>query len=101
MALKIIIRPLAEEDLDDAICWYNKKKEILGEEFLLEFVETLKIVSLHPLVFRKRYKQARAFGLKRFPYKIYYLVDDYALHVLAVIHQKRNPKVWKRRIRRS
>ena len=64
MALKIIIRPLAEEDLDDAICWYNKKKEILGEEFLLEFVETLKIVSLHPLVFRKRYKQARAFGVK-------------------------------------
>ncbi len=54
MALKIVIRPLAEEDLDEAIFWYNEQKEKLGEEFLFEFRDTLKVVSLNPLAFRKR-----------------------------------------------
>jgi len=71
MAIKIIIRPFAEEDLDDAIFWYNQQQENLGEAFLLEVREVLTIVSLYPFAFRKRYKQVRSFGLKRFPYKIY------------------------------
>jgi plasmid stabilization system protein ParE len=100
MALKVIIRPLAEEDIDDAIFWYNKQKESLGEEFLFEFLKALKVVIINPFSFRRRYKQVRAFSLKKFPYKVFYLVDELAIHVLAVMHQKRNPKIWKRRVRK-
>src|SRR5688572_2758641 len=92
MALKIVIRPLAETDLDDAISWHNEQKENLWERFLFEFREILTILSFHPYAFRKRYKHVRAFGLKRFPYKIYYLIDGSTIHVLAVIHQKRSSK---------
>lgn len=98
MVLKIDISPLAEEDIDQAVYWYNGQRENLGEEFFLELMETLRIVSLHPFAFRVRHKQARAFSLKRFPYKVYYLVSRHSLYVLAVIHQKRSSKIWKARI---
>lgn len=97
MALNIVIKPLAELDLEEAVQWHEEQKEKLGEEFLFEFRDALRIVARSPLGFRKRLKNIRAFVLKRFQYNVYYIVTDETLFVIAVIHQKRNPKIWKKR----
>ena len=97
MALNIVIKPLAELDLEEAIQWHEEQKEKLGEEFLFEFRDALRAVVLSPLGFSKRINNVRAFGLKRFHYNVYYIVTDTTLFVIAVIHQKRNPKIWKKR----
>jgi toxin ParE1/3/4 len=97
MVLRIIVRPLAELDLDLAVQWYVLENEKLGEQFLDEFRVAVLAVSKTPLGFQKRLKSVRAFALKRFPYNVYYLLEKDTLIVIAILHQKRNPKLWKKR----
>ncbi len=98
MALKIIIKPLAEQDIDDAIKWYEEQEENVGEKFLIAFKETLLIVSQNPHSFRKRYKDIRSFSLRKFPFSIFYIFENDTVFVVAVVHQKRNPTIWKKRL---
>lgn len=97
MALKIIIKPLAEIDLETTVKWYVLENEKSGEDFLFEFRDAIRAVSHTPLGFQKRYKSVRAFALKRFPYNVYYILEKDALFIIAILHQKRNPKIWKKR----
>jgi plasmid stabilization system protein ParE len=97
MALRIIIRPLAEEDLSSAVKWYILESEKLAAAFLFEFNDAVNIVSRVPLGFQKKYKTVRAFALKKFPYNVYYIVNKNTMYIVAVLHQKRNPKLLKKR----
>jgi toxin ParE1/3/4 len=97
MALKIIIKPSAEEDLDVVVKWYHLENEKLAAAFLFEFKDAVSVVSLAPLGFQKRHKNIRAFSLKKFPYNIYYIVDNNTMFIIAILHQKRNPKLWRKR----
>ncbi len=97
MALNIVIKPLAELDLEEAVEWHEEQKEKLGEEFLFEFRDAIRIVARSPFGFRKRLKSIRAFALKKFHYNVYYIITPETLFVIAVVHQKRNPKIWKKR----
>jgi toxin ParE1/3/4 len=97
MALSIVIKPLAELDIENAVQWHEEQKVKLGEEFLFELRDAIRVVALTPFGFRKRLKSIRSFALKRFPYTVYYIFKDETLFVIAVLHQKRNPKLWKKR----
>jgi plasmid stabilization system protein ParE len=35
--------------------------------------------------------------LQRFPYAVYFILDDQIIVILAILHQRRDPAVWKRR----
>ncbi len=97
MDLKIIVNPLAELDLDEAVRWYALENSELAESFLLEFRDAVRAVSRSPLGFQKRYKSVRAFAMKKFPYNVYYILDKETMFVIAILHHKRNPKLWKKR----
>lgn len=49
---------------------------------------------VHPI----EYKEARKHLIKRFPYKIIYLVEGKKIVIIAVIHGKRSPDLIKKRI---
>ena len=49
---------------------------------------------VHPI----EYKETRKHFIKRFPYKIIYLVAGKKIVILAVIHGKRSPDLIKKRI---
>ena len=97
MALKIVIEPLAEIDINEAVYWYESKKKGLGESFLMNFRDAMESISEFPETFRIRHKAIRAFSLDKFPYNVHYKIEKNAVHVFAVIHQKRNPLLWKQR----
>ena len=44
------------------------------------------------------YQDVRRALTKRFPYGIYFVLDDSRIIVIAIFHAKRNPKTWQRRI---
>ncbi len=88
MALRIVIKPLAELDLQEAVQGYVLENEKLGEELLFEFRDALLTVSKTSLGFQKRYRSVRAFALKKFPYNVFYILDK-----VAILHQKRNAKL--------
>ena len=98
MKYRVIIRPETEIDLKDAFSWYEDKRKGLGYDFLLQVDAGLRFIERNPKIFPDEYKETRKHLIKRFPYKIIYLVEKEKIIVLAVIHGKRSPNLIKKRI---
>lgn len=98
MKYKVIIRPEAENDLKEAFSWYEDKRLGLGYDFLLQVDAALRFIERNPEIHSSEYKETRKHLIKRFPYKIIYLVEKEKIIVLAVIHGKRSPDLIKKRI---
>ncbi len=37
--------------------------------------------------------------VKRFPFAIYYFIEENIINIFAAFHFSRNPKIWKQRIK--
>ena len=98
MKYRVIIRPEAENDLKQAFLWHEDKRRGLGYDFLLQVDAGLRFIERNPEIFPEEYKKTRKHLIKRFPYKIIYLVEKQKIIVLAVIHGKRRPSLTKKRI---
>jgi toxin ParE1/3/4 len=98
MNLPVAIRPEAEADLTEAYGWYQGCRDGLGDEFLLSVEAALDSIQRFPQSYPAVHKQVRRALLRRFPYGVFYLVEEEAIVVLAVFHASRNPKRWQERV---
>jgi len=98
MKYRVIVRPESEDDLKEAYSWYEDKRTGLGYDFLLQVDAGLNLIARNPNIHPIEYKETRKHLVKRFPYKIIYLVEKEKIIVLAVIHSKRSPVLIKRSI---
>ncbi|QQR81868.1 MAG: type II toxin-antitoxin system RelE/ParE family toxin [Deltaproteobacteria bacterium] len=87
----------AEEDVRDIFQWHEIKLTGLGYRFIFSLEAAFASIERVPLGFRKIHKNIRRVLLKRFPYGVFYVVEKEQLVVVAVIHHKRNPTLWKKR----
>ncbi len=94
---KLVINPFAEVDIKDSIEWYNFQKENLGEEFTQKIKETVFRINDNPFQFPKVKKKIRKAIVNRFPYSIFFYIDDSVINVFAVFHISRNPIIWQKR----
>lgn len=97
MKYRVIVRPGAEDDLKEAYSWYEDKRTGLGYEFLLQVGAGLNFIARNPTFHPIEYKGTRKYLVKRFPYKIIYLLENERITVLAVIHGRRSPDLIKMR----
>ncbi len=97
MAYKIIINPFAELELEEAKKWYNLQQKNLGNEFVKEIDKTIIRIEQNPLQFPKEREQIRRAVVRRFPYSLFFYVDDFIINIFAVFHSSRNPIIWKKR----
>jgi plasmid stabilization system protein ParE len=98
VTLQIYIRSEAESDLEDAALWYQTQAAGLGYEFLDEVKKTLQIMADNPEIFQIIYKDVRRAVVQRFPFVIYYQVEEEIIVVFGIIHASRNPYDWKKRL---
>ncbi len=98
MKYEVIIRPEAEDDLRDAFLWYEDKRTGLGYDFLLQVDAGICFINRNPEIHPAEYKGTRKHIIKRFPYKIFYFVEDEKIIIFGVIHSKRRPGLIKTRI---
>ena len=94
---KVIIKPFAEIDILEAAQWYNSKKENLGDDFLLAVDAKINAIKRNPLAFQVIYKNFRRALTARFPYGIFFIVENHTIYILGVLHTFRNPSIWKSR----
>ena len=99
MGYEIIIRPEAEKDLSEVFLWYEDKRIGLGFDFLLQVDAGLRLIARNPEIYAITYKSVRSHIIKRFPYKIIYLVKYPKIIVLGAIHGRRDSTILKRRIK--
>jgi plasmid stabilization system protein ParE len=97
---RLVIHPVAANDISDARDWYESQRDGLGAEFLDEvqaaLVKLRHAPSVHPLT----YKEYRQFVIRRFPYVIHYHVEGDRVSVVGVFHGHRDPRSWMDRIDR-
>ncbi|MBS3956000.1 MAG: type II toxin-antitoxin system RelE/ParE family toxin [Clostridiales bacterium] len=79
--------------------WHELQRPGLGDEFI-DAVDSavdsvLGFAAAHPVVYRR----SRRFLLPRFPYCLYYRVDDAGIIVVACLHAVRDPEHHRRRSR--
>lgn len=94
MTVGLRIRPEAEADLREASGWYEGRRARLGDEFLLEAERCLPLIQENPRLFAELHRSVRRALLKRFPYGIFYVLEQETAIVLAVLHQARSPELW-------
>lgn len=93
----LVVRPLAEADLESAFAWYESQSPSLGLEFLRAVDACLGAIAATPLVYPVVYRGLRRALLRRFPYGVYFQVDDATVRVVACIHCRQHPRRWRRR----
>ena len=101
MTYTILFSPEANDDLTEILGWYSTQttKEV-KKRLIEDLSKTIKSLEKSPKSFSVRFKNSRCAILKKYPYNIYYWVDDIALtaNIFAILHQKRDSTVWKDRI---
>jgi len=97
MKYLLIVRPEAEAKLADAFDWYEQQFTSLGSRFLLAVDAAINSIQRDPLQYPIIYKNIRRALTRRFPYQVFFTVDDLQIVVIAVFHGMRNPSVWQSR----
>ena len=94
-----ILEP-AEEDLETAYLFYERQSRGLGAYFLDSIYSDIDslvfFAGIHPQVFG--YHRLLA---KRFPYAIYYRVNDNTVIVTAILDCRQNPVQIRKRLRNT
>jgi plasmid stabilization system protein ParE len=98
MTRRLILRPQAEDEIGEAVPWYESRGQGLGAEFLRAVEACIASIQRNPMVHEKIFGEVRRAVLRRFPYILVFRVSDEEIVVAACIHGKRNPKRWQQRL---
>ncbi|NER04663.1 MAG: type II toxin-antitoxin system RelE/ParE family toxin [Okeania sp. SIO3C4] len=101
MSYNLLLNPKAKIDVVEAAEWYEEQKKGLGYEFFLRFDDALELLKDKPYICQKVYRFFRKALLRKFPYAIFYHIDEQAkeIEVIGVFSTYRDPEIWKQRIK--
>jgi plasmid stabilization system protein ParE len=94
MAYRLKFSTRALREVGEAQEWYELQNPGLGEEFIAAMELQLKRLEQAPLLYAEVIPSVRRTLLPRFPYGLFYAIHGDLIHVLAVLHDARNPSRW-------
>lgn len=95
---RVIYHPLAESELVDSAKFYDGRREFLGETLLDIVFETVARIRSNPKMGRPGKSQTRSWKVRRFPFRIVYLLRPDRIWIVAVAHLSRRPDYWVSRL---
>jgi len=100
MSRRLIVRPEAEADVTDAALWYEEREAGLGVELTTEVRSAIRRAVQNPLIHLRLRKQpeVRRVLVRRFPYRIFFVVREEDIIVFAILHAARHDRHWRRRV---
>jgi plasmid stabilization system protein ParE len=87
------LRNKALADVSRIRTWYKKIDPILEDRFVRALNDGLDRIEAHPFGYQIVYRNTLRVILDKFPYSVFYLIQDASVIVIAVIHHKRNPQL--------
>jgi len=90
---------VAQQELDEAIAYYNSQAPGLGDAFLLEAVAAIDRIRRFPQAWHPLGESTRRCRLRRFPYGLIYHEDKGEVLIVAVAHSHRRPDYWRDRVK--
>ena len=97
MKFTVQLRDEADKDLAAAASWYEQQRVGLGHEILDEALSAFRLIAKQPLVYPIVHRNTRRALMHRFPFGIFYRVENPHIVVLAVMHGSRHPHHWQTR----
>ncbi len=88
---KVTLSEVADQEVDEAFCWYQSRRFGLGWEFTAELEFFLFKLATNPFAYSFIGGSNREGRLERFPYQIVFEVADNTVTVFHVFHAHRNP----------
>jgi plasmid stabilization system protein ParE len=95
---RLVIRPEAALDVQEAAQWYGAQERGLGREFLHAFRTATALLRQNPQLYQIVEGEARRVLLRRFPYGVIYEIHGSDVVILACMHFSRDPQDWERRL---
>ena len=90
--------PAVEFDVEAACNWYEGEERGLGFEFLEELRAAYHRILDHPLGYQDLRSGIRRALTRRFPYAVYFSIEEERIVIVAVLSTARDPEEWQRRI---
>lgn len=93
----VTLREVAN-DLNDGKAFYDLREAGVGDYFWDSLVADIESLLIYGGIHNKRYGFHRMLA-KRFPYAIYYEIEDEIAYVVTVLPMRRNPAWIKRKLK--
>jgi len=90
----------AEAEIDEAVAYFDRQIKGLGDRFEREVEATVALITEHPEIGSPLTKRIRKFRVRKFKYKVIYILDGDEIIIIAVAHHKKRPRYWRHRIPR-
>jgi toxin ParE1/3/4 len=102
MKYKLKLLPVVYQDLRKAKKWYLGINTELGEDFKLKVNEEFDYIKQFPKHYQKKYEELRQAIVTRFPYTVYYLIEEdlKLVVVIGVLAQKQSFDKIKKRLKK-
>ena len=89
MNYSLSVRPGAQRDIGAAVAYYESKRDGLGVEFLRALDAEFESIQSFPSARPKSILNLRVGSTKRFPFYVFYRIEEENISVFAVIHESR------------
>ena len=89
----------AEIEFNEAIDYYEQCERGLGYNFSIEVFNSIQNIVNYPTAWPVIEEDVRRCLVNRFPYGIIYSIEHDGIFILAVMHLRRHPDYWKKRIK--
>ena len=89
--MKVRFLTLAQQEIDEAVVWFDERVKGKGLEFLDELDRVVRLVKAYPLASVELEPEIRRRLFARFPYSLIYGIEDETIVVIAVAHARRHP----------
>ena len=98
MAYSVVIEPVALQDIQQGIDYYDDQQIGLGEKFEAAVNKHLVSIEKNPF-FQVRYDNVHCLPVKKYPYMIHFTINeaDKVVTVRAVFHTSLDPEKWTER----
>jgi hypothetical protein len=97
--MEIRLLDVAQQELDEAVEYYNAEVSGLGDQFLLEALSAFDRIKEFPKAWHPYTKNTRRCQTRRFPYGIVYEILESEILVIAIAHMHRRPGYWRDRLK--
>ncbi len=94
---KVDFSPESLDDIAQAYEWYEERRAGLGDEFLGCLDACVQRLIRLPISFPIVYKDYRRALTRRFPYGVFFWVEQGMVKIIAVFHTSQHPNKWRRR----
>jgi len=99
--MRLQVLDAARDDLIAGFNFYEARHQGIGDHFLASLYSDVESLRIFGGIHREVYKNLQRSLSKRFPFAIYYTVEDDAVIVRAILDCRRNPSWIRSRLRNA